>query len=378
MRWDKIKLYVLQILLIVSLILMLVFGISNKYLLVLLLGIFAIIIKFTINKPIQVDIKTKKVLKLLILLAFLYVGIYYTIGIYSGFYKAFYKFGLTTLYKYIIPISLIIIISEYIRSKFISVETKVSMVFNFIICVLIDILVYSNIYGINSLNEFLVSVGYISFASISNNLLFNYLSKRYGYKVIIIYRLITALYLYIIPITPDVYIFLRSFLRMLYPLIIYYIVEDTYGNKKNSLIIKKDNKTNVVSVISFTIMIIFIGLISCEFRYGALVIGSSSMKGTINKGDVIVFDSDNEVVKEGDVLVFNKKDTTIVHRVKKIEYKNDKLVYYTKGDNNLSDDEGYITDEDIKGKVKVVIPYVGQPTLWINDIFSKGRERGEI
>lgn len=42
-------------------------------------------------------------------------------------------------------------------------------------------------------------------------------------------------------------------------------------------------------------------LISCQFRYGILVIGSGSMTGTINKGDAIIYetlDKDEEIKKE--------------------------------------------------------------------------------
>ena len=42
-----------------------------------------------------------------------------------------------------------------------------------------------------------------------------------GDKPIIIYRLMTVLYVYLIPIIPDVLVFFRAILRMLYPYIIY-------------------------------------------------------------------------------------------------------------------------------------------------------------
>ena len=51
--------------------------------------------------------------------------------------------------------------------------------------------------------DFLALVGFISFASISCNLFYNYYSKRFGILGIIVYRMITILYVYIIPIIPN-------------------------------------------------------------------------------------------------------------------------------------------------------------------------------
>ena len=46
-------------------------------------------------------------------------------------------------------------------------------------------------------------------------------------------------------------------------------------------------------IINSVLMIITAGLImliSCQFTYGIMVIGSKSMTGTLNKGDAIIFE----------------------------------------------------------------------------------------
>ena len=48
----------------------------------------------------------------------------------------------------------------------------------------------------------------------------------------------------------------------------------------------------------------------------------------------------------------------------------EEIRYYTKGDVNMQEDEGYRTRNDVIGKVKVRIPYIGYLTLWVNDIFE--------
>ena len=45
------------------------------------------------------------------------------------------------------------------------------------------------------------------------------------------------------------------------------------------------------------------------------------------------------------------------------------MKYYTKGDANSNEDEGYRTEADIVGKVKLRIPYIGQLTVLLNELF---------
>ena len=114
-------------------------------------------------------------------------------------------------------------------------------------------------------------------------------------------------------------------------------------------------------------------LISCKFTYGMLVIGSGSMTGTLDKGDAIIFRSSNNIkeVKKGDIILFGSGDKIIVHRVVKIEDINDEIRLYTKGDNNVQQDAGYITDKEYKGYVVFKIKQIGQPTIWVNDLFKE-------
>ena len=57
-----------------------------------------------------------------------------------------------------------------------------------------------------------------------------------------IYRLITILYAYVIPITPNVYIFFRIFLRLLYPYIMYIVIEKLFSKNDYTVMIKDRRK----------------------------------------------------------------------------------------------------------------------------------------
>ena len=71
------------------------------------------------------------------------------------------------------------------------------------------------------------------------------------------------------------------------------------------------------------------------------------------------------------IIIFDYNNIKVVHRVIKIINVNGVNRYYTKGDANKEQDDGYITEKDINGLVKVKIKYIGYPTLRIRKLFEK-------
>ena len=69
--------------------------------------------------------------------------------------------------------------------------------------------------------------------------------------------------------------------------------------------------------------------------------------------------------------MFSQKGNKVVHRVDGIEVINNETRYYTKGDANEDRDPGYITSGSIEGVVKLKLPGVGYPTLWLRDLVNK-------
>ena len=345
----------------------------NKILIAVFLMVYAYITRKIIARPKQLSIYKKEVTKYMITFAVIYVVLYYVIGIYVGYYKSVYTFGFKVLFEYVIPIILIIISSEVIRNEFLACKSKISIINTLIFSVVIDLVVYVNIYNLFTKEEFLQALGYIFFASIISNILYNYLSNKFGIVPNIAYRIITSIYVYIMPVIPDVYIYFKSVCRMVYPLLIYIVLRSVY--EKNKTIERKAGKS--IRFISTTVVIILMSvismLISCKFKYGMLVIGSGSMTGTIDKGDAVIYRSSNNIkeVKEGDIILFGVGDKIVIHRVVKIMDINDEMRLYTKGDNNMQGDPGYVTKEDYKGQVVCRIRGIGLPTIWVNDFFKE-------
>ena len=370
MKTNKKKVYTIEILLLLVLLICAFFISSNtRYVLAIIVLIFSIGVPFFVKKE-NIPYTTKnKVRNVMIVFSILYVALYYTLGIYVGFYPATIKFSLSTIFKYIIPISLVIVGIEIIRNKLLVLNTKTSYTLVMIITVGIDLLLYINIYNLEVLNDFLIVSGFLLFSSLSTNILYNYMTTRYGKYPIIAYRLITTLFIYIIPYTPNVYIYFRSFVRIIFPLFIYLHIDTRYNPDKELERRVEKRKQSISVAVLFVILTLFIALVSCKFTFGAIVIGSGSMKKNLDKGDVVVF-KNNKKIKQGDIIVFEKDNIKIVHRVVKVNEKENRKIYYTKGDANQTIDDGFVTDDIILGKVLFKIKYVGRPSIWLREQFS--------
>ena len=57
----------------------------------------------------------------------------------------------------------------------------------------------------------------------------------------------------------------------------------------------------------------------------------------------------------------------VVHRIINILEENGEYYIYTKGDANVSPDNYAVEESMIMGTVVVKIPYVGLPTVWLNE-----------
>lgn len=376
MKNEKIRLYAIELLLIIFLLLAMMFSdIFTRKIISIILLVFMIISVILIKTKKIKSINNKQTTILLSAFGIIYIAIIYIIGIFTGFYRATVQFSLWSILNYIIPYIVIIVSSEIIRKTILLKESKKSQAIILVAMVILDVILWTSIYNLKTAKDYFTLMTFIIFSSIANNLLYNYIIIKYeNWTAIIVYRLITTLYMYIIPFLPDFHIFLEAIIRLIVPYIIYIILEQINGiNKKANVIpVKQKYKEIIISTITFGIVAIIIMLISCEFKFGVLTIGSGSMTGTINKGDIILYEryDENEQIKTGDIIVFQNEDLRIVHRVVDQRNLGEEIRYYTKGDANAQEDDGYRTRKDVIGKVNARIPYIGYLTLFVNDILK--------
>ena len=343
--------------------------IENKYFTAVIIFIIAafLSVKYKVKRTIKPNYKN--VFYVLLIFAIINVAFFYMFGLYSGFVKSSNFFLLQNFVKYIIPISIIILSLEVVRDRLLLSNSKLSFYFIVFITSLVDFAVYDNIYNLSNINGFLSFIGLIVLTSFANNIFYTYISKNYGMKPVIIYKMISILFIYIIPYSVNIYSFFRIFLNLIYPLFMYLYIDKYYDLDNYRKSNKIENRDAIDLGVFSVLVICFIALISCQFYYGVLVIGSGSMSGTIEKGDVILYKNIKRNIQEGDVIVFKRDNNRIVHRVISIKNVNHQVRIYTKGDNNPLMDEGYVTEDTLVGKVLFKIKYIGLPSLWFRKKF---------
>ena len=373
---DRKKLYVISILAPVLLILSYAFPDGGKIYAAVLLPVVAVIAGRLIKKRTIPSIYKGQVLMLMTVIALLYLMLYFLTGLYFGL-------GRTTEYTPLsilteaLPIASAVISVEYLRNILLCEKSTGVATGALIASVLLDVVLTLRPGALNSADRVMELAGIIA-PSICAALLYNYLTRRYGIKPIISFRLITILYIYFIPMLPKMNDVLQVVIKTALPVVIYLFIDALY-EKKPKIARKRSRGFAAVALsLSSAALLFVIAVVSCQFRFGALVIGSDSMTGELSVGDVAVYESyGDEEIDVSDVIVFNRNGSKIIHRVIKKENIDGENRYTTKGDANEDADPGYRTDSDIIGIVKLKIPYVGYPTVWLQNIFEINNEEGE-
>lgn len=378
MNKDKKVIYFLSSIMFVLLFSALFVNLGNsKIVAACLLFALAILICVFVKKRRSLSINKKEVLLLSSILAILYVVLYQMTGVFLNFYKNPYFVNTERLLTTVLPLTVIIVSAEIIRYVLLAQNNKYASVMAYLSCVLADILSFSNLVGITNFNRFMDLVGLTFFPAICANIYYHYISKRYGALPNIIFRLITTLYIYFIPIDTGMSDSLTACIKIILPIVMMALTSALFENKKKKTPSKKESRIGAIGTVITVIIVILIAmLISCQFRFGALVIATESMTGEINKGDMIIYERyDGQAIKEGQVIVFADDKSRIVHRVVQIQNIGGELRYFTKGDANEDLDNGYRVAEDIVGLTDIKVAYIGYPTLWLRDLINNlGKE----
>lgn len=369
---DKRKLYIISVALLCILLLSLFLPVwSNMYVLAVIMAIAAIVVILAVKKRSILSKYKWQVLLIVSLCAVLYVMLYYISGIYFGFVSISDRLTWSSLFYSIIPIAIIIIAIEIIRAILLAQNDKTVSITSYVFCVLSDVLIRTDLGRITDFNGFMDIFGMTLLPAMVWGGLYHYLSKSYGIYPNAVLRVIIVLYAYFIPVQPAMPDALKAFFRLIIPIIIFIFLKTLYDKRKGHSTRKSRVASLLATSIGAVFMISIVMLISCQFRYGMVIIGSDSMTGELNKGDAVIYeDCDGEHIDVGQVIVFKKNNVKVVHRVIDIVTIDGETRYYTQGDTNPDPDHGYITDADMIGITRVKISYIGYPTVWLREIFK--------
>ncbi len=374
MPTDKKRLYITSILLTLLLLLLVFFaGGSGRWITAVCLIPATIAVMLLIKKRSILSIHRRTVLLILTVIGVLYLMLLYLAGFYFGFERATVPFSLFAVTRFIIPISLIVVGSEMVRCILLAQKERAVNICAYVMGVATELLIVGGIGTISNFYNFMDYVGLALIPALFSNLLYQYLSARYGALPNIVFRLLTTLYIYVIPLAPAIPDVLVVFSRLVLPLLAFWFLSALF-EKKRRYATQHRRGTRVaklLAVIGVILALSLIMLISGRFRYSAIVIASDSMNPDISKGDVVIYERyDGQLITKGQILAFRDGDSVTVHRVIEIVCVNGQNRYYTKGDANEQPDVGYITDAQVIGITDFKIAYVGYPSLWIRLLFA--------
>lgn len=357
-----------------------VFVSSDNSLNLLALVIF-LILSIVINKYYRPMFrgKSEALFSIFALCSILMIGLY-LFGLGTG-----YSINYSVIYKNYVKKSIwlnifaTVIVTELIRYVLSQINTRgqkkywLIQALMLIAFVLIDISIATKTYDLTNFNQLYEFFALLFVQSIAKNLLLNYVSKRYGYEPCLLYRLIMDLYIYFIPVTPKINIFIESVILLVFPYIVFMLLNSINAKKVLEPARKEKEHDGIITFITAIVFAVLVMLVSREFTYCMIAIGSGSMTGSINKGDAVIYkkyENDVDKLEAGQVIVFRKNNTIIVHRIEKKFSLGNEFVYQTKGDANKSVDNWLVEEEDVIGVVKSRVLFIAWPSVLLNEMFK--------
>jgi len=341
-----------------------------------MVGIMSISILLLGFRKNKVNMLKKNIRFTTISLVILYFCVTYLIGLIVGFLKNSYSLALPTMINNIFPPFIIIICTEMLRYIFINAnkDKKWALILGTFALTMLELSISVKTLVFTDYALLFKSVTLTILPIVSKNVVLSYLTYHEGYQTTLGYTLLMDLYVYIVPIIPDLGEYVNSIIGICLPVLMYVRASQITNEYYNGAEIQIGKRGfNLVDGLSLAGIVIVIGLMSKAFPYYVMGIGSASMSPFIKKGDLVFVekvDEDSDL-EEGDILVFQHRGKTTVHRYVRTEIMDGRIIYKTQGDANNTEDRVDLTIEDIEGKVNFHIPYIAYPSIFLSEALEK-------
>lgn len=316
---------------------------------------------------------TKDIILEIIIILIAFFLIYYLSGIVIGFARVENYLTVKSIFKFIIPIIIYVILKEVLRYQLVMKASlsKKMLIFVCLFFVLMDNAIAFEAHSFAFNKEMFLVVAISSVSSITENILGIYLALHFGYWPGIFFFLVMKLYLYLLPIVPNPNEYLYSLINFLFPIFVMGRVRRWLLRDRTEAILERvfvsRRKLILYWGLVSLIVVVLVYLVSGYFRYYAVAIASGSMEKVISKGDIVIVDQMYKEIGKRDVIAYHYEGKVIVHRIYKIIDTNGEYFIYTKGDANSNYDKYKITKDMIIGVVKFKIPLLGYPTVLLNE-----------
>lgn len=312
----------------------------------------------------------------------IYCMIYFSLGLVFGYERSPYLHSFSAIVKNIWSFVVIIGFQEYTRFQMIKLSPK--KISYYAIITLIFIIVDIDFWSFTS--HFTNNVDFFKYASqnlvplLVSNCLYTYLAITSANVSATLYRGIMVLMVYLLPIYPSLNWLIESMIRIILVIIVALYVN--YVDLKAARIITRRQlkKESIFSYIPYVVvLVVVVCFIGGLFKYQPIAVLSNSMLPEFARGDAVIvekFGKDNvndlKKLKKGNILYFSKNNTLVIHRIVSIkELENNKFEFTTKGDNNNSKDSWVVTNDEVIGVAKFMMPYIGYPSVLVSEMLRK-------
>lgn len=206
--------------------------------------------------------------------------------------------------------------------------------------------------------------------AIANSLLLTYLAFNAGFVPQLVYRMGVLGTALLPPIIPKHDWYMTGLGSLLLVIAVYVSIDRTRKDieVKGGHYRHAHRAYDAMFVVAMVALVVFM---SGFFSYKPEAIMSDSMKPVFARGAIVVVQKATAMdVQVGDIVQYSLPDHSITHRLIRIELAPDgsgTRLYITKGDNSPSQDPP-VKPEQIVGIVRAEIPYIGFPSVWLNEM----------
>ena len=340
--------------------------------LIVVLALSIKLLGFRKDKP---SMLSKNIIKVTVFYLVLAFSVMYGLGLVVGFLHNAYSRSLFTLFDNMFVPIIIIVMVELIRYVVIwaNKDKKVFVGIFTVLLILFELMIAVRTLNLNDIAATFNLSATVIVPVIVKNFILSYLCYHVGYKVPLVYRLVMDTYIFIVPILPDIGDYLNSIILLSVPFLIYItafpMIDDRSSKSEPVLNIDNFSFLNIPIII---LLVILVSLISGFFPLYMIGIGSDSMNPKISKGDAVIIKkiNKNTEIKQKDIIAYNSGGKIVVHRVVNINKSKDRITYTTKGDANKSKDPQDVKRKQIKGIVKLKVPFIAYPTVWLSELIN--------
>ena len=349
---------------------------SNYYYMCIFLVLLVIIFKYLFGLEKDRHRYIKDIITNMVIILLISFILYYILGIFIGFYRTQNYLNFDGVRTFILPYVIMIVVREYLRMQMLNKADK-SKSLTIMVCllfILLEVSVRALGSKLNSGYSVFIFVALTLLPIISNNIVATYIAKKVGYKPNIFWLLVIGLYTVVLPIAPNVGMYITCLIEFLFPFILLYNVYKFFEKRAHDVPISYIKKRVYVEIYTLALLVFVLAyFVSGYFRYYAVAVATGSMYPKIHVGDVVIVDQKKEYkdLKVGEIIAYKYHGIVVVHRLYDIVVIKDDYYFYTKGDNNDAVDNYIIYPDTILGEVKFKVPYIGLPTVWLNQLFER-------